>query len=71
MSDIKSAPTHLALPTDLAQAIQTYLGQRPAVETARLLLALETCPVCNLISSVAAPDADSAGVVTESEMVAA
>lgn len=40
--------SHVAVPADLFRAVHAYLGQRPAAETARLLLALEASPACNI-----------------------
>ena len=40
--------SHVALTADLFRALHAYLGQRPAAETARLLLALEGSPACNV-----------------------
>ena len=42
--------SHVALTADLFRAIHAYLGQRPAAETGRLLLALESSPACNVTS---------------------
>lgn len=39
---------HVALTADLFRALHAYLGQRPAAETGRLLLALEGSPACNI-----------------------
>ena len=40
--------SHVALTADLFRALHAYLGQRPAAETGRLLLALEGSPACNI-----------------------
>lgn len=45
---VSEAFSHVAVPADLFRAVHAYLGQRPAVETARLLLALEASPACNI-----------------------
>lgn len=49
--------SHVAVPSDLFRAIHAYLGQRPAAEAARMLLALEASPACNI---TAPPPVDAA-----------
>lgn len=67
------APTHFVLTTEIAKAIQAYLGQRPAAETARMLVALEACPGCNMsvLTSPAAEDAVIEGAVAAAEVAVA
>ena len=36
--------THVFIPAELFGVLQSYLGVRPAAETGRLLVALESCP---------------------------
>ena len=36
--------THVFIPAELFGVLQSYLGARPAAETGRLLVALESCP---------------------------
>lgn len=50
--------SHVALTADLFRALHAYLGQRPAAETARLLLALEGSPACNINAT---PPAEAVG----------
>lgn len=43
--------SYVALTADLFRAIHAYLGQRPASETGRLLLGLESSPACNMTAA--------------------
>lgn len=53
--------THVFIPAELFGVLQSYLGARPAAETGRLLVALESCPS----GSVNAPALAVAGIGDE------
>ena len=54
--------THVFIPAEMFGILQAYLGARPAAETGRLLVALESCPtgLINAPSLVAAAFGDEA-----------
>ena len=55
--------THVFIPAELFGVLQSYLGVRPAAETGRLLVALESCPT----GFVNAPALAVAGIGDEAD----